>query len=82
VNKTILQLILPYVFTQSPFFSAKISILPLIFIANLWELRGTIPQTAWTKLVSVQFLSFAWLHFMISLAKIEVLGQKFETLCA
>jgi hypothetical protein len=58
--------------------SAKISILPLIFIANFWELRGTIPQTAWTKLVSIQFLSFAWFHFMISLVKIEVLGQNLK----
>jgi hypothetical protein len=58
--------------------SAKISILPLIFIANFWELRGTIPQTTWTKLVSIQFLSFAWFHFMISLVKIEVLGQNLK----
>jgi hypothetical protein len=58
--------------------SAKISILPLIFVANFWELRGTILQTAWIKLVSVQFLSSAWFYFMISLVKIEVCGQNLK----
>jgi hypothetical protein len=78
VNKTILQLIFTICFYPFTIFSAKISILPPIFIANFWELRGTIPQTVWTKLVGVQFLSFAWFHFKISLVKNEVFGQNLK----
>jgi hypothetical protein len=75
VNKTILQLIFTICFYPFTIFSAKISILPPIFIANFWELRGTISRTVWTKLVGVQFPSLAWFYFMISLVKIEVFGQ-------
>jgi hypothetical protein len=78
VNKTILQLIFTICFYPFTIFSAKISILPPIFIANFWELRGTIPRTAWTKLVGVQFLSLAWFYFMILLGKIEVVGQNLK----
>jgi len=74
VNKTILQLIFTICFYPFTILVQKIPILPPIFVVNLWELRGTISQTVWTKLVGAQFPSLSWFYFMISLVKIEVFG--------